>query len=612
MQQAAARHPVRETHLYAHPYAQRWLVFDPFPTILEQVWEPGARAGHRGRESAANRRDLVSVQVGKGPLARAANVFGVERAEAEAILDGDRETAIGLLLRLDDLVAANERLVEANERLEARVAELERRLNRSSRNSSLPPSQDPPSAPPRPGGKGSGRKRGGQHGHEGRYRRLLPSERVDEFVEHWPERCRSCAREFAEAERVDAAEPSRRQVAELPPIAVRVTEHRLHRVCCPECAAVRQPSLLPSVSRGRSGRRLQAAVVTLAVRNRVSRRDTTELARRAVRGRALDRGGRRDRPARRRGARRPHTRLEQEIKTVAGRQHRRDRLEDRRRPPDALGRAHPPNRGVPDRGRPARLRGADHARRTLRRDRLLRPLARLRLPRPHPPPALLGAPAPRLHRPQRRDGRTRRLRIRRPGRSPTTCSRPGSSSSTTATEPRFRPGSRHCKTSSAPSSSTPPARAPRPSTTASSPATSSNAGPPSGHSPTPTASSRPTTTPNAASAAPSSTASSHSAPNPNAANAASNDSSPPRSPAGSANNRSSPTSPRSSPPTPAATQYPPSADSPTRAERLPSSRCFVCLRVPARARPDVRIWFACSSPTSSTFPTWVVLGASVA
>ena len=68
--------------------------------------------------------------------------------EAEAVLDGDRETAISLLLRFDELVAANERLVEANERLEARVGELERRLNRSSRNSSLPPSQDPPGRPP--------------------------------------------------------------------------------------------------------------------------------------------------------------------------------------------------------------------------------------------------------------------------------------------------------------------------------------------------------------------------------------------------------------------------------------------------------------------------------
>jgi hypothetical protein len=139
----------------------------------------------------------------------------VERAEAEAILDGDRETAVGLLLRLDELIEANQRLVDANERLEARVAELERRLNRSSRNSSLPPSQDPPSAPRRPRGEGSGRKRGRQHGHEGRYRQLLPPEQVDEIVEHWPDRCQSCARAFVECERVDAAEPSRRQVAEL-------------------------------------------------------------------------------------------------------------------------------------------------------------------------------------------------------------------------------------------------------------------------------------------------------------------------------------------------------------------------------------------------------------
>jgi transposase len=202
----------------------------------------------------------------------------VERAEAEAILDGDRETAIGLLLRLEELVEANQRLVDANERLEARVAELERRLNRSSRNSSLPPSQDPPSAPPRPRGKGSGRKRGGQHGHEGRYRRLLPPEQVDEVVEHWPDRCGSCAHEFAEVDRVDAAEPSRRQVAELPPIAVRVSEHRLHRVCCPECAVVTAAEP-PAGSRWAFGPRLQAAVVTLAVRNRISRRDATELAR---------------------------------------------------------------------------------------------------------------------------------------------------------------------------------------------------------------------------------------------------------------------------------------------------------------------------------------------
>jgi hypothetical protein len=202
----------------------------------------------------------------------AANAAGVERAEAEAILDGDRETAVALLIRVGELV-------EANERLEARVAELERRLKRSSRNSSLRPSQDPPSAPPRPGGKCSERGRGGQPGHEDRHRRLLPLEQVEEVVEHWPERCRSCAHPFAETDRVDAAAPSRHQVAELPPIAVRVTEHRLHRVCCRECAAQTRAEPPAGVSRSAFGPRLQAAVVTLAVRNRVSRRDTTELAR---------------------------------------------------------------------------------------------------------------------------------------------------------------------------------------------------------------------------------------------------------------------------------------------------------------------------------------------
>jgi transposase len=203
----------------------------------------------------------------------------VERVEAEAILDGDREAAVGLLLRLDELVAANERLVAANERLEERVAELERRLSRSSRNSSLPPSQDPPSAPPRPSGKPSGRKRGGQQGHEGRHRRLLPPGRVDEVVEHWPERCGSCTHVFVDLELVDAADPARHQVAELPPIAVWVTEHRLRRVCCPECATRTLANLPREVPRSAFGPRLQAAIVTLAVRNRISRRDTTELAR---------------------------------------------------------------------------------------------------------------------------------------------------------------------------------------------------------------------------------------------------------------------------------------------------------------------------------------------
>jgi transposase len=241
----------------------------------------------------------------------------VERVEAGAILDGDRETAVGLLCRLGELVEANQRLVEANERLEARVAELERRLNRSSRNSSLPPSQDPPSAPKRPGWKGSGRRRGGQPGHEGRYRRLLSPDRVDEIVEYWPARCRSCAHVFVAGELLDAVEPRRHQVAELPPIAVRVIEHRLHGVCCPECAVQTRAELPAAVPQSAFGPRLQAAIVTLAVRNRVSRRDTIELARELF-GVELSTGSV-DSIIQRAGEAlaAPHTRLEQQLKSAS-------------------------------------------------------------------------------------------------------------------------------------------------------------------------------------------------------------------------------------------------------------------------------------------------------
>ena len=193
----------------------------------------------------------------------------MERAKAEAILDGDRETALALLLRIDELI-------ETNRRLEARIVELEQRLRRNSRNSSLPPSHDPPSAPPRPRRAASARGRGAQPGHRGRSRPLLALERVDELLECWPQRC-ACGHRFGEAERCPVGKPARHQVAELPAIAVILTEHRLHRLRCPDCGAETRADLPAGVPPGAFGPRLQAAIATLAVRNRISRRDTAEL-----------------------------------------------------------------------------------------------------------------------------------------------------------------------------------------------------------------------------------------------------------------------------------------------------------------------------------------------
>jgi transposase len=56
-----------------------------------------------------------------------------------------------------------------------------------------------------------------------------------------------------------------------------VSEHRLHRLRCPVCAAETRAELPPGIPSAALGPRLQAAVATLAVRNRVSRCDTAEL-----------------------------------------------------------------------------------------------------------------------------------------------------------------------------------------------------------------------------------------------------------------------------------------------------------------------------------------------
>jgi transposase len=197
----------------------------------------------------------------------------VERGEAEAIHGQGREVVVAVLLRMDEQI---ERLSERVARQDERIAELERRLNRNSRNSSTPPSQDPPGTPERERADRSGRKQGAQPGHRGRGRKLLPAEAVDEVVDHWPRSC-GCGHPFAEDEREPICGPARHQVCELPEIAVRVTEHRLHRLRCPDCGASARAEPPAAVPASVFGPRLEAAVATLAVRNRVSRRDTVEL-----------------------------------------------------------------------------------------------------------------------------------------------------------------------------------------------------------------------------------------------------------------------------------------------------------------------------------------------
>jgi transposase len=198
----------------------------------------------------------------------------MDGAEAGAIYDAGREVVVEVLLRMDLQIRV---LTAQVERQGERIAVLEAKLAANSRNSSRPPSTDKPGkAPKRTGKERSPRKQGGQTGHEGRGRELLPTAAVDEVVEHWPLLC-GCGHLFTEGERVAVGALARHQVEELPRLAVRVIEHQCPRVSCPDCGGSPRAELPPEIVGSAFGPRFQAAVAALVVRNRVSRLDAVEL-----------------------------------------------------------------------------------------------------------------------------------------------------------------------------------------------------------------------------------------------------------------------------------------------------------------------------------------------
>jgi Family of unknown function (DUF6444)/zinc-finger binding domain of transposase IS66 len=167
----------------------------------------------------------------------------MDRAEAEAVYDAGREACVEFLLELTSGYDAQ------IARLEERIRRLEEQARRDSRTSSKPPSSDPPKTRQQRRAEARAkakellrgeRKSGGQPGHRGAGRELKPDDQVDEIVDHYPEACRGCGREFPADERRPAGRFGRHQVAELPPISVVVVEHRTHRLGCPN-AGSRQP-----------------------------------------------------------------------------------------------------------------------------------------------------------------------------------------------------------------------------------------------------------------------------------------------------------------------------------------------------------------------------------
>src|SRR2546427_3426702 len=182
-----------------------------------------------------------------------------------------------------------ERLRRENERLrekvdeqakriadaEKQIADLERQLALRQQNStttSKPPSSDGLAGQQRTRGRRtkSRRKPGGQPGHPGHSRPLVPIERVNAMVELFPDACRHCQHALPARSRQVVGAPRRHQVTELPPIEAHITEYRCHRIVCPACGQTTQAPLSEDVT-GQFGPQLTALIAYLTVVCRLPR-----------------------------------------------------------------------------------------------------------------------------------------------------------------------------------------------------------------------------------------------------------------------------------------------------------------------------------------------------
>ena len=176
---------------------------------------------------------------------------------------------------VDEIIELKAALAEALAeiaRLRTEIVGLKEQVRQNSRNSSKAPSSDfgRRKLPKEP----AGRKPGGQPGHAGTTREVVPPEKVDAFVDQDPEICANCGTPLEAASRIDA---DLRQIVETPEFKAFVREFRLWKKRCPKCGGFTRGKMPPGSPKGAFGPRIQATAAMLSGRFRLSRREVKAL-----------------------------------------------------------------------------------------------------------------------------------------------------------------------------------------------------------------------------------------------------------------------------------------------------------------------------------------------
>jgi transposase len=149
--------------------------------------------------------------------------------EIRAVYAAGPDAVVALVERLLGIIADQQVQITT---LSERVAALEAQLAKDSHNSGKPPSSDGLAKSKKPAslrGK-SGKPPGGQPGHPGETLRM--TETPDRVEVHAPAGCAACGTSLGE---IAGIPTERRQVFDLPPLRLEVTEHRTEGKRCPAC-----------------------------------------------------------------------------------------------------------------------------------------------------------------------------------------------------------------------------------------------------------------------------------------------------------------------------------------------------------------------------------------
>ena len=151
--------------------------------------------------------------------------LGLDRSQLEKL---DKEALISIILVLQQQVKELQQTVAAQA---AEIQKLRDQLAKNSRNSGKPPSSDGLKKPrPRNLRKKTGRRSGGQKGHKGHT--LEMAEKPDHIEIHPVSQCPHCA---ADLGAVGPCGLERRQVFDIPPMRIEVTEHQAEIKVCSQC-----------------------------------------------------------------------------------------------------------------------------------------------------------------------------------------------------------------------------------------------------------------------------------------------------------------------------------------------------------------------------------------